>query len=235
MEGWIKLHRKLLKSDVFENEKLLKIFIWCLIKASRTEHVQLVGATAVNLLPGQFVTGKKKAAIELGMKESTVYNYLKRLEKMKIINLKSNKAFTIVTIDNYSVYQGELENSNHKITKKEPQNNTNKNVKKEKNNNIYAQEVEQLWSLYPNKKGKAQAIVKLPKLIEEYGYKVIENCVLAYARECTGKDTKYIKHGSTFFNGGYLDYLDLNTSANESNKIATGPYIDEETGEIIGG
>ena len=136
MEGWIKLHRKLLKSDVFENEKLLKMFVWCLIRASRKEREIIVGATKVNLLPGQFVTGRRKAAIELDMKESTVNSYLKRLEKMQMITLKSNNAFTIVTIDNYSVYQGELDNDDNEITENEQQNNTNKNVKKEKNNNI---------------------------------------------------------------------------------------------------
>lgn len=140
MEGWIKLHRKLLKSDVFENEKLLKMFVWCLIRASRKEREIIVGATKVNLLPGQFVTGRRKAAIELDMKESTVNSYLKRLEKMQMITLKSNNAFTIVTIDNYSVYQGDLENDDNEITENEQQNNTNKNVKKDKeiNNNICA-------------------------------------------------------------------------------------------------
>ena len=231
MEGWIKLHRKLLKSDVFENEKLLKMFVWCLIRASRKEREIIVGATKVNLLPGQFVTGRRKAAVELDMKESTVNSYLKRLEKMQMITLKSNNAFTIVTIDNYSVYQGELENDDSEITENEQQNNTNKNVKKEKNN-IYAQQVEQLWSLYPNKKGKAQAIAKLPKLIEKHGYEAIENCILAYANECKGKDLKYIKHGSTFFNGGYLDYLQ-GSAQEDGNAPAKGPYIDEETGEII--
>lgn len=232
MEGWVKLHRKLIKSEVFENEKLLKVFIWCMIKATRHKHDQFVGAKAVNLLPGQFVTGRRKAAIELGMKESTVNSHLKRLEKMQMITLKTNNAFTIVTIDNYSIYQGELESTNKEITENEQQNNTNKKVKKEKNNNIYAQQVEQLWSLYPNKKGKAQAIAKLPKLIEKHGYETLENCVLAYADECKGKDTKYIKHGNTFFNGGYLDYLQRNEQV-DGNAQSRAPYIDEETGEII--
>lgn len=232
MEGWVKLHRKLIKSDVFENEKLLKVFVWCLIKATRHSKEQVVGANRINLLPGQFVTGRRKAAMELGMKESTANNYLKRLEAMQMIHLNCNNKFTVVTVDNYSLYQQDSKKVDKNLTENEQKVDTNKKVKKEKNNNIYAQQVEQLWSLYPNKKGKAQAIVKLPKLIEKYGYETIENCVLAYANECKGKDIKYIKYGSTFFSGGYLDYLQGATQEH-SNVLAKGPYIDEETGEII--
>lgn len=232
MEGWVRLHRKLIKSDVFENEKLLKVFIWCLLKASRFGNEIVVGANKINLLPGQFVTGRRKAAIELCMKESTANNYLKRLEAMQMIELNCNSRFTTVTVVNYKLYQGDSKKVDRKLTEVEQKVDTNNKEKKEKNNNIYAQQVEQLWSLYPNKKGKAQAITKLPKLIEEYGYEAIENCVLVYANECKGKDAKYIKHGSTFFNGGYLDYLQ-GTEQEDSNATSKGPYIDEETGEVI--
>lgn len=229
MGGWIRLHRKLLSSNVFENEKLLKVFVWCLLKASHKQHNQVVGLCTIELEAGQFVTGRKKAATELGLKESTTDSYLKLLEKMNVISMKMSNKFRIVTIENWALYQSDIENTNNKVTAKQQQNNTNNNVKNEKNN-IYAQQVEQLWSLYPNKKGKSQAISKLPKLIEKHGYDAIEKCVLDYADECKGKETKYIKHGSTFFNGGYLDYLDNGSHTTIESKA---PYIDEETGEII--
>ncbi|MBP3888555.1 MAG: transcriptional regulator [Cellulosilyticum sp.] len=234
MEGWVKLHRKLIKSDVFQNEKLLKVFVWCMIKATRHSKELVVGANKINLLPGQFVTGRRKAAIELCMKESTANNYLKRLEAMQMIHLNCNSRFTIVTIENYSFYQDDSKKDDRKLTEVEQKVDTNKKEKKEKNNNNvhFDAECEKIWSLYPNKKGKAQAIAKLPKLIEKYGYDAIENCVIAYANECKGKDIKYVKHGSTFFNGGYLDYLQIEAQE-ESSAPTKGPYIDEETGEII--
>ena len=43
MTGWIKLHRKILDSPIFQNEKLFKVFAYCLMKASHKEHTQLVG------------------------------------------------------------------------------------------------------------------------------------------------------------------------------------------------
>lgn len=69
---------------------------------------------------------------------------------------------------------------------------------------------EELWKLYPNKKGKAQSIKKIPKLIKEYGFEKIKECIERYIHEVTINKTekKFMKHGSTFFNGGYMDYLE---------------------------
>ena len=49
MTGWIKLHRKILDSPIFQNEKLFKVFAYCLMKASHKEHTQLVGRRVVHL------------------------------------------------------------------------------------------------------------------------------------------------------------------------------------------
>ena len=130
--SYIKLFRKLLNSPIFENEKALKIWIWCLLKATHKERIQLVGQTEVNLKKGQFVFGRKKAAEELQMTESTIYKYIKLLEKLKMISINSNNKFSIVSIEKWEDYQIEELKDSNKRTTKEQQSNTNKNVK-----NIY--------------------------------------------------------------------------------------------------
>ena len=88
------------------------------------------------------------------------------------------------------------------------------NINRIKNNNIVQNEFEQqcdlIWNIYPNKKGKAKAYKKLPKLIKTHGYEQIKRCVERYSLEVKETDKQYIKHGDTFFNGAYLDYLDSN-------------------------
>lgn len=137
MEGWIKLHRKLLSSKIFNNEKILKIWIWCLLKASSQEYETLVGMTNIKLERGQFVFGRKKAAEELKMNENTIYKYMKVLEKEQNINIKSNNKYSIVTIEKWGQYQfnEEISNikSNNKITTKEHK----QEYKEYINNNIY--------------------------------------------------------------------------------------------------
>ncbi|TMU85509.1 DnaD domain protein [Bacillus sp. BHET2] len=126
-----------MQSDIFQNEKLLKVFMYCLMKASHTEYKQLVGMTFIDLKPGQFVFGRSKAASELNMKESTVWKYMKLLEKLDSISLNSNNKFSIVTVGKWGNYQShgtdEEQQNNNKITSKEQQNNTNKNLKNLKN------------------------------------------------------------------------------------------------------
>ena len=73
----------------------------------------------------------------------------------------SNNKFSLVSIENWASYQVNKEISNNKVTTKWQQKDTNKNVKNVKNvKNIYAQKIDDLWLLYPNKKGKKTAYKK---------------------------------------------------------------------------
>jgi hypothetical protein len=101
MEGYIKLYRKLLESPIFQNEKALKVWIWCLCKATHTDHEEIVGRQIVSLKVGQFVFGRLKASEELKMNDRTVYDYMKLLEKMGNVSIKSNNKFSIVTVLEY--------------------------------------------------------------------------------------------------------------------------------------
>ena len=135
-KSYIKLFRKLLKSLIWENEKALKIWLWCLLKATHIERDQLVGQQVVHLEKGQFVTGRKKASEELKMNDRTIYDYFKLLEKLQMISIKSNNKFSVVSIEKWEEYQveelKEQQQTNNKSTTSQQQTNTNKNVK-----NIY--------------------------------------------------------------------------------------------------
>lgn len=217
--GWIKLYRSLLYSDVFQNEKMLKVFIWCLLKSGHKDKQMRIGKKLVNVKRGQFVFGRAKAAEELGLSQSTVWSYMKELEERKTIKIKSNNKYSLITIENWTSYQVEEEKTNNKVTTKKQQNNnkvttdeqqkdTNKNVKNVKN--IYTSKIDDLWAIYPNKKGKKIAYKKIESLLSKHNFEELRRCVERYAKETKGKDKQYIQHGSTFFNGGYVDYLDEN-------------------------
>lgn len=116
-KSWIKLYRNLLYSPIFENEKGLKIWIWCLLKATHIDRNQLVGQQIVELKKGQFVFGRKKASEELKMTESVIYKYIKLLEKLEMISMESNNKFSVVTVEKWEDYQLEdLKCSNKRTT-----------------------------------------------------------------------------------------------------------------------
>ena len=158
MEGYIKLYRKIIESPVFQNERLLKAFIWCLAKATHKEREEIVGIKCVRLQKGQFVCGRKKAAEELGFPESTTWRYMKALESFGILDIKSNSKFSIVTVVNWEKYQcldveyghqNEQEVSK-KRTRSEQQVDTNKNDKNVKNDkeDIYTSDYQTVVDAY---------------------------------------------------------------------------------------
>lgn len=136
MGGYIKLHRKLLDSEIFWNERLLKVWVWCLIRASYATRSAVIGHQRISLLPGQFITGQKTASEALEIAPATVWRYLHLLEELGNLTLKTNNKFTVVTVVNWDLYQSKDSEVNNKRITNEEQMNTNKKVKKEKKKDI---------------------------------------------------------------------------------------------------
>jgi hypothetical protein len=140
-DGYIKLFRRLIHSRVFQNEGLLKVFIWCLLKANHKEKwVSIKSGRSikeVKVLPGQFVFGRNVAAKEMQMSPSTAWKRIHKLKKLKILNIKSDSNCSIITIIKWGDYQGEVKEGNSKgdrqVTGKEQASDTTKNDKNDKN------------------------------------------------------------------------------------------------------
>lgn len=73
------------------------------------------------------------------------------------------------------------------------------------------------WKAYPRKKGKGQiSDAKKRMLYEKVGTEQMLRCIKRYNDYIDGKDEQYIMYGSSFFNSGYVDYLDENYGADAS-------------------
>ena len=70
---------------------------------------------------------------------------------------------------------------------------------------------ESVWKLYPVKKGKAQVSEAKRKELYAIGFDKLKLAIERYMKELE-KDAKWRQpqNGSTFFNSGYVDYLDEN-------------------------
>ena len=104
--GFIKLHRQILDSSVFNDAKLLKIFIWCLLRANHKD-TKILGDDyqEVELKRGQFVFGLISASEKLNMPKSSIYRMIKRLESLGLVTRKVGSRFSIVSVCKYSSYQ----------------------------------------------------------------------------------------------------------------------------------
>ena len=69
---------------------------------------------------------------------------------------------------------------------------------------------EQIWLLYPNKKGKGRVSDKQKKKLYEISYEEMERVINRYNTELAKDEWRQPQNGSTFFNSGYIDYLDGN-------------------------
>ena len=101
MQGYIKLHRKILDNGVFADAELLKVFVWCILKANTTPNV--VYGRKVDV--GEFITGRITASEELHLKPSTIYKRLQRLKSQGYINISSTTKNSLITVINYKSYQ----------------------------------------------------------------------------------------------------------------------------------
>lgn len=93
-----------------------------------------------------------------------------------------------------------------------------------------------IWKLYPVKKGKGQVSKNKKKVLQRIGFDEIKRCVDRFLRdmESDGRDRKYWMHGSTFFNSGYVDYLDENYLSEKPKKlISEKSEIEDEEEEIL--
>ena len=131
--GWVKIHRKLMKSQIWCNPNGLKVWIWILLRANHSEEPNWVaintgtGNTTVRVWQGQFIYGRKAAAAELFMKESTVDYWVRKLasKEYNMIVRQATKHFTLLTVNNWKQYQ--VLPYNKPITSHRQANNTNKN------------------------------------------------------------------------------------------------------------
>ncbi|HDY87684.1 MAG TPA: hypothetical protein ENH82_06135 [bacterium] len=141
MQGWIKLHRKLIKWEWYHDSNMVHLFIHLLLNANHKDsHWQ------GNLVKrGQMITGRKQLSADTGLSEQTIRTCLKRLKSTNELTIKPTNRFSLITIVNFNTYnnsdmiQTEPINqpANQQLTSNQPATNqqltTNKNVKKEKN------------------------------------------------------------------------------------------------------
>lgn len=120
-EGWVKLHRAVCESAVFDDAEILRLWIYILINAAHKDHDTIYQGKIVHIKKGEFVTGRKILAREFKLSESKIYRMLTTLAELGNIEIKSNNKFSLVTVVNWAKYQDDSENLNNKRTANEQQ------------------------------------------------------------------------------------------------------------------
>ena len=152
MQGWVSIHRSIMSSRTFARltaiQKLIAIYI--ILNANHTDGYwyDQYKDIEVELKEGQLVTSVNKIVNEWFKKDndvttSKVRTALKRLEKVEFLTIETTNSYTLLTVCNYGVYQGERRSNdkrNDKDLARQSQGNdnamtTNNNVKNVNNDN----------------------------------------------------------------------------------------------------
>lgn len=242
-EPYIKLYKKMLDWEWYDNPNTCRVFIHCLLKANWKPckwHGQEIDA-------GQFITSLATIADETSLTVDQVRTALNHLICTGEITSKSQSKFRIITVNNWDAYQADTKQKTKESPSKSqadpkqvPTDKEIKEVEEDKNtntcitkNNKYAQFFETFWKAYPRHVDKARAYeCYCARLNAGYSEEELLTACKNYAEECKKNNTeeKYIKHGSTFLSihEPFRDYLKKGESAD-------GYGIEQRLGESSSG
>jgi uncharacterized phage protein (TIGR02220 family) len=130
MEGWIKLHRKILLSQFGKNLELMGLFSSLLLMAN---HKKGFTSDGTMISPGQFMTSQKELAKRFKMDRNRMRRMLDKLSAAGQIEQHSNFQNTIITITNWFLYQSDEQRPSSDQAASEQRVNTNKNANNNKN------------------------------------------------------------------------------------------------------
>ena len=141
---YIKLYRKVMENEIFLELPYDRwhAFEFLLLKARRFPTVTILKGKPIKLEVGQLICGEDKLASKWGWSRGKVKRYLDMLENLGMIKKNGTPYGTLITIENYTKYQGECSYSDTSLdttdgtpldTSDDTSDGTHKkNVKKEK-------------------------------------------------------------------------------------------------------
>ena len=204
------------------------------------------------LLIGSGVVEKRKTTLG-NLKSRNIYKVTHELEVKKNLeeifeNIEKGQNVSFRYVENEPIENRPVENrpvENRPVENRPTNNNSiNNNSINNKNNKQCASDnaprtskaainefFESIWKLYPNKKGKGQVSDSKKKALYDIGYDELSRAIERYKAGLARDEWRKLQYGSTFFNSGYIDYLDANYTEPEQTEPEEGDrsiYKDDE-------
>ena len=129
LNGWIKIHRKLIDWEWYKEPNTFRLFIHLLLVANHKPK----NYKGILVDAGQIITSPDKLAKELDLSISKIRTSLKRLKLTNEITIKTNNKGSIIQVVKYEDYQVVANDLTNKSQTNDKPMTTNKNDNKEKN------------------------------------------------------------------------------------------------------
>ena len=145
MEGYIRLHRKIIDNPIFRKPLVNHLFVYCLLRANHTSSKMVFNCREVDVERGSFICGRKKFAEKTGESEQNVRSALLTLQNLGMIEIsttKSTSRYSYINVCNYNDYQYNGDEGNQETnqiaTSKQPGSNQQATTSNNVLNNINA-------------------------------------------------------------------------------------------------
>ena len=141
MNGYIKIDRKILEWEWYQNEHTKNVFLHCLLKANWKDR----NFKGKLIKRGSFVTSIKKISLELDLTEDEVRTAIRHLIDTGELTKQTTNKYSVITVSNYELYQDvpeqfpnnsrtipeQFPNNSHSIPKPFPTIEERKNIRRE--------------------------------------------------------------------------------------------------------
>lgn len=129
MAGWIKLHRKMLEWEWYDDINVCRLWTHLLLKANHKPN----NWKGIAVQAGQCVTGRHSLAKETGLTEQQIRTALNKLKSTGEVTSKIYSKFSVITITSWNEYQQDNQQNNHQSTSNQPASNHKQECKELEN------------------------------------------------------------------------------------------------------
>ena len=241
-QGYIKLHRKIKDNSLWKvctpNRKVIMVTMLLSANHKRAD-VVLDNGNKVTILPGQFITSRRHFAKECGkgITEQMIRSAWVVFQKQGFSTIKTTQDYTLVTIENWGIYQDVLKKETQGLAQGQPNpgprstiNNNDKNVKNVKKDNIYTRVITRLNEKASKnfksttQKTKTCIDARLREgFVEEDFYKVIDNKCNDWLNN--NEMNKFLRP-ETLFGNKFESYLNQSTNKQTTTKSSINDSIE---------
>ncbi len=167
-------------------------------------------------------------AYEKKKERDRIYQAERRANQRALIEKSSDKSSDSQAIESSDVAISEEDIEKEEEKEKDKKKNSASDNAHELSKKELDAFFEYLWSLYPNKKGKGQVSDSKKKALVKIGHAEMVRAIERYKKDLQKDSWRKPQNGSTFFNSGYVDYLDENyTQEQVNNGVPSGTNQDD--------
>ena len=110
--GYVKLWRCVEDTGLMGQPSAFYLYTYLLLKATHKPKSFVVGGAVFDLQPGQVIVGRNKLSDDTGLSVQHIRTAMELLKKLSIISCRATNKCTVISINNWDIYQQQQPASN---------------------------------------------------------------------------------------------------------------------------